>query len=136
MAYRDGHSPRTNEHTTHVNGHGLQTVYVHLTPQFTGKWGNGRYSGVLTILERYFEREMRLGYIDMDEDRQIPRLRFPERSVVIPLHSTDSMTSAQANGFYHTRKVFQPSKKKMKPASINGKIVEPGAVRVWWEIMY
>ena len=79
---------------------------------------------------------MRLGYLDVDEDRQTPRLRFPERNVIIPLHSRGSMTNVEADGFYHTRKGFQLGQEKTRPASINGHIIEPGVVRIYWKAMY
>ncbi len=135
MAYRNGRSSQNNRYASHANEHGLHTVFVHLTPQFTGRWGRGRYSGGLGALEQYFGREMRLGYLEMDE-RQRPTLRFPDRNVVIPLHPRDSMTSVEACGFYHERRALQLGKKDMQPASINGQLITPGVVRVWWEAMY
>ncbi|MBI4177442.1 MAG: hypothetical protein HY516_03670 [Candidatus Aenigmarchaeota archaeon] len=136
MSYRNGHFPQSNGHRKTVNANGLQTVYVHLTPQFVESWGGGRYSNDVGSLTQHFGRELRLGYLETDENNRNPRLRFPERNVVIPLHSRGSMANVQASGFYHEGRIFQLGRKKMEPASIDGKSIKPGVVRVWWDVMY
>ncbi|MBI2085321.1 MAG: hypothetical protein HYT71_02305 [Candidatus Aenigmarchaeota archaeon] len=113
------------------------TIEVSIAPGFVKTWEHGRYfhrHNPQPIIDR-LGHGFSMGYMELSNDGRY-RLRFPERSIVIPLHQNGSETSMEAHGFYHERRPFQLGRRQTNPAQIKSGKTGSGLVEVFWKTLY